>query len=157
MARVPGTLPSREAVPAFPPHRGRCAANHLEGAALGDAAASALALLRHRAHKRGVEIVSADFESLPRVELGADELRQVVLNLLLNAIEATPAGGRVWMGASPESDFLSFRISDEGTGIPPELREEVFTAFYSTRAERSGGLGLAITRRIVPPSRAPMV
>ena len=53
------------------------------------------------------------------------------------------------MSAVGDADFVTFRIVDEGPGIAPELQEEIFTAFYSTRSERSGGLGLAITRRIV--------
>lgn len=119
------------------------------GASLDDAMTAALALLSHRSDKRGVKLDCDDLRGLPRLALDADALRQVVLNLLLNAVEATPHGASVRVTAAGDADFVTFRIADEGPGIAPELREEIFAAFYSTRAERSGGLGLAITRRIV--------
>lgn len=119
------------------------------GASLDDAMTTALALVSHRADKTGVTLDCDDLGGLPRLALDADGLRQVVLNLLLNAIEATPSGSTVRVHATGDASFVTFRIADEGPGIAPELREEIFTAFYSTRSERSGGLGLAITRRIV--------
>ncbi len=120
-------------------------------ASLEDAMTAVLALVSHRSDKRGVRLDCdyPDLRGLPRLALDDDGLRQVVLNLLLNAIEATPPGASVRVAADGAADFVTFRIADEGPGIAPELREEIFTAFYSTRAERSGGLGLAITRRIV--------
>jgi signal transduction histidine kinase len=121
----------------------------LAGASVDDALDSALVLLRHRAYKQGVAIERESPRDLPRVTLDSDSLRQVVLNLALNAIEASPAGGRVGLRAQQQGESVWLRISDQGPGIAPELREEIFTAFFSTRAERSGGLGLAITRRIV--------
>ena len=119
------------------------------GASLEDSMAAALALLRHRSDKRNVKLDCSDLSALPRLALDADSLRQVVLNLLLNAIEATASGTSVRVAATSDSDVVTFRIADEGPGIAPELRKEIFTAFYSTRTERSGGLGLAITQRIV--------
>jgi signal transduction histidine kinase len=76
-------------------------------------------------------------------------LRQVILNLLLNAIQATPSGGAVALQARAADGFVEVNVADEGPGLPPELHEAVFEPFYSTRSERAGGLGLAITRRIV--------
>lgn len=119
------------------------------GASLEDSVAAALALLQHRSDKRNVKLDCDDISGLPRLALDVDGLRQVVLNLLLNAIEATASGTSVRVAAVADSEFVTFRIADEGPGIAPELRREIFTAFYSTRAERSGGLGLAITQRIV--------
>ena len=71
------------------------------------------------------------------------------LGLVAVLAEAQAYRLRNRVAAAGDADFVTFRIADDGPGIPPELREEIFTAFYSTRAERSGGLGLAITRRIV--------
>jgi signal transduction histidine kinase len=119
------------------------------GASLDDAMTTALALVSHRSDKGGIALDCDDLARLPRVALDADGLRQVVLNLLLNAIEATPPGASVHVSASSDAACVTFQIADQGPGIAPELREEIFTAFYSTRSERSGGLGLAITRRIV--------
>jgi len=119
------------------------------GASLDAAMAAALALLTHRSDKSGVHLDCEDLAALPLLEIGTDNLRQVVLNLLLNAIEVTPPRSGVRVTGAADANFVTFRIEDEGPGIPPELREEIFTAFYSTRSQRSGGLGLAITRRIV--------
>jgi len=108
-----------------------------------------LALLNHRARKREVRLESTIPDNLPAVALSEDHLRQVLLNLLLNAIDATVAGGRVTLSAKRVGDSVDIIVSDEGPGIPAELRSEIFEPFYSTRTESAGGLGLAITRRIV--------
>jgi signal transduction histidine kinase len=108
-----------------------------------------LALLDHRARKREVRLESTIPDNFPTVALSEDHLRQVLLNLLLNAIDATVAGGRVTLSAKRVGDSVDIIVSDEGPGIPTELRSEIFEPFYSTRTESAGGLGLAITRRIV--------
>ena len=106
-------------------------------------------LLRHRALKRGVALQSARDPELPEVAIDDDALRQVVLNLALNAIDVSEAGGAVRLGAQAGDGDVTLTVSDAGPGIPEALRAAVFEPFYSTRGERPGGLGLAITRRIV--------
>jgi signal transduction histidine kinase len=110
---------------------------------------STLALFRHRVDKREIQLDSSIPDDLPDVALAGDGLRQVMLNLLLNAIEVTPSGGTIALRASAADGFVDIRVADEGPGIPAELREAVFEPFYSTRSECAGGLGLAITHRIV--------
>jgi signal transduction histidine kinase len=109
-------------------------------------------LLRHRAHTRGVEIEATpapDGEPpLPEVALTPDRLRQVVLNLTLNAIDATPKGGSVRLRAQHGEIGVELVVSDQGPGIPEALRARVFEPFFSSRSDRPGGLGLAISRRI---------
>jgi signal transduction histidine kinase len=109
---------------------------------------STLALLGHRADKEQVGLEFQISEALPGLTIDDDALRQVLLNLVHNAIEATPAGGKVTVVARPEAARVIFEIADEGPGIADELREAVFTPFYSTKRHQAGGLGLAITRRI---------
>lgn len=108
-----------------------------------------LALLDHRARTRQVRLESKIPSDLPTVTLGEDHLRQVLLNLLLNAIDATFPGGRVVLSAKRVGDSVDIIVSDEGPGVATELRSEIFEPFFSTRFENAGGLGLAITRRIV--------
>jgi signal transduction histidine kinase len=108
-----------------------------------------LALLDHRARKREVRLESKIPGDLPAVTLGEDHLRQVLLNLLLNAIDATFPGGRVVLSAKRVGDSVDIIVSDEGPGVPTELRSAIFDPFFSTRADYAGGLGLSITRRIV--------
>ena len=74
-------------------------------------------------------------------------LYQLFVNLLLNAAQATPAGGRVDVSLSRSAEAIAVRVRDSGPGISPPLREEVFAPFYTTKPGGTG-LGLAIARRI---------
>ena len=110
---------------------------------------SVIQLVSHRAADLGVGVdLDAPDPSL-RVALSGDSLRQVVLNLVLNALDATPRGGRVRVAAAAAAGGAELRVEDEGPGIPAALRERVFEAFFSSKADAPGGLGLAISRRIV--------
>jgi C4-dicarboxylate-specific signal transduction histidine kinase len=108
-----------------------------------------LALLDHRARNQQVRLESKIPGDLPTVTLGEDHLRQVLLNLLLNAIDATFPGGRVVLSAKRVGDSVDIIVSDEGPGVPAERRSEIFEPFFSTRSGNAGGLGLSITRRII--------
>jgi signal transduction histidine kinase len=108
-----------------------------------------LALLDHRARKREVRLESMIPGDLPAVTLGEDPLRQVLLNLLLNAIDATFPGGRVVLSAKRVGDSVDIIVSDEGPGVPTELRSAIFDPYFSTRSDNAGGLGLSIAQRIV--------
>ncbi len=111
--------------------------------------ASIAGLLRHRALDREVELEIRVTESLPRIPITPDGLRQLLLNLTLNAIEVTPAGGTVVLEARMTGAGVELAVTDAGPGVPDALRERVFEPFFSTRRERAGGLGLAISRRLV--------
>jgi len=76
------------------------------------------------------------------------QLKQAVLNLLLNALQATPAGGHVSVRTAGDERRLVVAVSDDGEGMSPETREKAFTPFFTTREEGTG-LGLALVRRIV--------
>ena len=88
-------------------------------------------------------------EGTPGIALADDALRQIVLNLALNAVDVTGEGGAVQLTAGPVEDCVEIRVRDGGPGIPIDLRERVFEPFVTTRGDRPGGLGLAISRRIV--------
>jgi signal transduction histidine kinase len=118
-------------------------------ASVGPALDAVLGLLEHRARRSGVRLEAAAQAGLPPLCLGEDALRQVLLNLALNALDVTPQGGRVELRARSVERDVEILVSDEGPGIPPALREAVFEPFVSTRRDRPGGLGLAISRRIV--------
>jgi signal transduction histidine kinase len=106
-------------------------------------------LLAHRALEHGVALSTQVPPDLPGVAMSDDGLRQVVLNLALNAIDATRPGGSVRLVAALVPDGVEVRVEDEGPGVPLVLRERVFEPFFSTKRDRPGGLGLAISRRIV--------
>lgn len=79
-------------------------------------------------------------------------LEQLFLNLLLNAAEALPQGGRATIGARTEGDSVCIRIEDDGPGIPEPVRDRIFEPLFSTK-EAGTGLGLTISRRIVEAHR----
>lgn len=110
---------------------------------------SVLQLVSHRAADLGISLELAGAAPPLRVALSDDALRQVVLNLVLNALDVTPRGGRVRLRLAAAGDRAELRVEDEGPGVPEALRERVFEAFYSSKPGAPGGLGLAITRRIV--------
>ena len=106
-------------------------------------------LLHHPSHAHGVHLESEAAPGLPNVAVGDDGLRQLLLNLALNAVTATPDGGRVRLAARAAEPGVELCIADEGPGVPEAERTRVFELFHSTRPGSHGGLGLAITRRIV--------
>jgi two-component system NtrC family sensor kinase len=95
-------------------------------------------------------IIHTDFTpSLPKVMLDGDQMRQVAINLILNAGGAMPDGGRLIVRTEPVAGGrVEVSFIDTGCGIPPENIERIFEPFYTTR-ERGTGLGLAITRQII--------
>ena len=83
------------------------------------------------------------------VAISEDRLRQVVLNLALNALDVSPKGGVVRLSARELAEGVEVRVRDQGPGIAEELRDTLFEPFVSTRRDGPGGLGLAISRRII--------
>jgi two-component system NtrC family sensor kinase len=90
-------------------------------------------------------------ESLPKVPLDPPLMRQAVLNLLVNAVQAVGSNGTVTVSTGPASGGKVFvRVADTGPGIPQEHLGRVFDPFFTTKAPGKGtGLGLAVTQRIV--------
>jgi signal transduction histidine kinase len=101
-----------------------------------------------RAVVRRVEVETALSGPLAPVRIAGDSLRQVLLNLALNAIEAAPEAGRVRIAAAQQGGRVEIAVEDDGPGVPEALRERVFEPFFSTKS-KPGGLGLAITKRLV--------
>ncbi len=96
----------------------------------------------------GVELVVEVQPGLPEIYLDERQLRQIILNLTKNAVEAMPGGGRLLISAQKSDNNVEISVSDTGKGIPAEYREEIFDTFFTTK--RTGtGLGLSLTRRIV--------
>jgi signal transduction histidine kinase len=119
-------------------------------ASLNDLARSTLKLVRVRAHEADVAIV-ADYGEVPCLELDPDAVKQVLLNLFNNAIDAMPAGGTLSVSAEQVGDRVRVVVGDTGIGMDEETRRHIFTPFFSTRAANvdGTGLGLSLSRRIV--------
>lgn len=98
---------------------------------------------------RGIKIITIFASGLPPVELDGDQMRQVAINLILNAGGAMPNGGTLTVSTEmTDGNHIRIAFSDSGCGIPPESLEKIFEPFYTTKA-RGTGLGLAITRQII--------
>lgn len=90
------------------------------------------------------------FTEMPDVECYPGLLNQVFLNLITNAAQAVPGDGKVTVGTAPEGAFVHISVSDDGSGIPPEVRPKIFAAGFTTKPLGEGtGLGLTISREIV--------
>ncbi len=110
-----------------------------------------LLLFEKHAAKAGIRVARRLAPALPLVEADPNELQQVLLNLLNNARDALDHEGeiRVETAAAPERPgWVRLTVADTGPGIPPEIREQIFLPFFTTKPGGTG-LGLAISHRIV--------
>jgi signal transduction histidine kinase len=97
----------------------------------------------------GVELVTALERLLPAVEFDATQLRQALINLIINANQVVPSGGRVTVRTRPgSSGEVVIEVEDDGPGMAPEVQERAFEVFYSRRGGGTG-LGLPIAKQIV--------
>jgi len=109
---------------------------------------TAAQLVRHSFLLSRVEI-DLDLDEHAGMVLGdAGALRQVVLNLAFNAQQAMPAGGAVRLSTRGEGDAIVLRVADDGPGVPLELRDRIFSPFFTTRRDGTG-LGLPVSAAIV--------
>ncbi|HLI63642.1 MAG TPA: ATP-binding protein, partial [Terriglobales bacterium] len=92
--------------------------------------------------------VSTENRGAEPIAVDAEQIKQVLLNLVLNAVQAMPNGGRVVLRARQEDRAVLLEVSDQGGGIPPENLERIFDPFFTTRANGTG-LGLSIAHQIV--------
>ena len=105
----------------------------------------------HRATAKaiGIDLRVDAAADLPTVELDPMRMRQVISNLVENAIRAMPKGGSITLASRAEPSGLVIDVADDGPGIPPELRSSLFDRFTKSTDSRGSGLGLAIARAIV--------
>ena len=125
----------------------------LEPLVVGDVVGELVPLLRHAARQRGVALETVPRDAGVRVRGDTAQLQQVLMNLVVNAFEATPSGGRVSISTAPLAregrPGVALAVSDSGMGIAPEVRPRIFEAFFTTKSRGQGtGLGLAICRDI---------
>jgi signal transduction histidine kinase len=114
-------------------------------------ARTVLELLDGEARRRGVALELAVDGGDHTIDADEDQLQQIVLNLVRNALAATPSGGRITVRIDAAADHqVRLIVHDTGPGIPPEMAARLFEPFFTTRASEGGtGLGLAVVRAIV--------
>jgi len=108
-----------------------------------------VAMVHHEFSGSGIEFELSYGENIPPVTGNANYLQQVFLNLLINARDAMPRGGKLGIATSLTGYHVSIRFSDTGSGIPKEIQEKIFKPFFSTKGEKGTGLGLAICSKII--------
>jgi signal transduction histidine kinase len=99
---------------------------------------------------RGRAEVLRDFAELPEIHGVPQQLRQVFVNLLLNASQAISPGGHIWLATRVEGSRAVVIVEDDGPGIPPEIIDRIFDPFFTTKPVGEGtGLGLGIAYQVV--------
>jgi signal transduction histidine kinase len=117
---------------------------------VGQGLADTLTVLRNKVKKKDATVDVAVEPDLPAVQGYGGELNQVWLNLIDNALDAIPVGGRVAVVATRAGERVRVRIADDGAGIPEAIRARIFDPFFTTKPVGEGtGLGLDIVRRLL--------
>lgn len=106
------------------------------------------ALTEKTAKMSGCHVTIETPGDLPSISVDSDQIKQVLLDLVLNAVQATPQGGEIVLRASTGHDSIAIEVQDEGIGIEPKNLEKIFDPFFTTRASGTG-LGLSIVYQIV--------
>jgi signal transduction histidine kinase len=100
------------------------------------------------ARKRGISIECLLSEDLPLIPLDSMRMQRALINLMVNAVQASPAGGVVTVRMHRKGSRVMIDIIDSGCGIPPDKREAVFRPFFTTKKEGTG-LGLCIVKKVI--------
>jgi len=126
---------------------------------MGELLDSVLTLYQGRLHTLSID-VTRDYDASMDIFCFAGEVRQVFANLVANAIDATPQGGRLLVRArrsrnwkQPEQRGVRFAIADTGSGMEPEVRARIFEPFFTTKEVTGTGLGLWVSQEIIAKSR----
>ncbi len=104
--------------------------------------------IKHTTIPENIQVDSKLDADLPQVEVDTDQLRQVLVNMFTNAVQAMTDGGRLTIGARKNDGFMEVEITDTGTGIPKENMRRLFDPLYTTKA-KGIGLGLAVCKSII--------
>lgn len=120
----------------------------MEALAVGELVQTSVDLFRANAREQGINLNCSIDTDATLAGKSVSALRDVLSNLVLNALQATPHGGEVLLTASTAEGGLLISVQDSGPGVPHDLRERIWEPFFTTR-QRGTGLGLAIVRKRV--------
>jgi PAS domain S-box-containing protein len=104
--------------------------------------------LKHNPLPENIQLASVIDENLPMVMVDADQVRQVFINIVLNALQAMPDGGRLGIRARSKGEFVEVEFSDNGSGIPTSAIKKIFDPLFTTKA-KGIGLGLSVCKSIL--------
>ena len=126
----------------------RPVAPQLQMASLNDVVRETIDLLRPELDNRGIRIEQNSSSRLPLAPIDAAQIKQVLVNLCKNAMQAMTRGGVLTLGTEPRENGVCLVVADTGGGIPQEMLSRIFEPFYTTK-KKGSGLGLMIVQRIV--------
>jgi GAF domain-containing protein/CheY-like chemotaxis protein len=106
---------------------------------------------RQESHRRGIhiEVITDLAASLPRISGDPAELREALTNVILNALDAMPSGGKLTLATSAADGQAEIAVTDTGVGIPSSIRDKIFDPFFTTKGPKGTGLGLSMTYGIL--------
>ncbi|HEX8925125.1 MAG TPA: ATP-binding protein, partial [Terriglobales bacterium] len=123
---------------------------NLEKTSLNAIVERCVKLVAHKAEAQSVFIVCDIAADLPAILCDGAQVEQVLLALVMNALDAMPRGGNLWVSSRVVGSEVELQVRDDGTGIPPELMNKIFEPFTTTKEVGKGvGLGLAIAKGVV--------
>jgi len=115
---------------------------------LNDLLEETVSLIVRQIEKQRVELVRSYDPGRPAAEIDERQIKQALLNVLINALQAMPEGGRLRVETASTEREVSITVADTGPGIPAESVEKIFQPFFSTK-HQGAGLGLSIVKRII--------
>jgi len=115
---------------------------------INDIILSVLKLTEHQIEKFGINLKTRLGDNLPSVYIDSEQMKQVFLNLIINAVHAMPDGGTLEVNSRMDSSEIVCSFSDTGSGISKNQQRNLFTPFYTSK-KKGTGLGLAIVHRIL--------
>lgn len=106
--------------------------------------------LESRCAKEGIELIRKLDSTLPRIVADQAQIHQALVNLIVNAIQAMPEGGRLTLSTKVNPGYISLTVEDTGTGMSEEVKKRIFLPFFTTKEVGQGtGLGLAVVHGII--------
>lgn len=118
--------------------------------ALGEIVENSLDMFRERLAKNRIRVELQLDPACPMVLADADQMSQVLINLVMNALHAMPDGGLLRISLAPEKETVRLTVADTGHGMPPEVAQKIFEPFFTTKEFGKGtGLGLTVVKGII--------
>jgi signal transduction histidine kinase len=108
-----------------------------------------LPLFQSQAILNKINFIKNLSDNLPTIMVDPDKIKQVLINVILNAIEAMPEGGDLLINTNRVDDYIEIKIKDSGLGIPQEYLSKIFDPFFTTKGVKGTGLGLSVSYGII--------
>lgn len=107
-----------------------------------------VSLLMPQAQLNGIQVELEVHSALPKIKVDRDKIKQAILNIMINGVEAMPDGGTLRVGAKRSGNEILVSCQDTGSGIPDEIKDKIFDLFYTTK-DGGTGIGLSFAQNII--------